>query len=401
MKLSVVIVNYNVKYYVEQALTSLLRATAHIPTEVFVVDNHSHDGSVAYLAQRFPQVHVISSNHNLGFARANNLAIRQAYGEYILLLNPDTIVAEHTIAETLAFMDATADAGALGVRMLTTTGEAAPESRRGLPSPATAFYKMSGLCSLFPSHKRFGHYYMSGLPWDKPAPIDVVSGAFCLLRSEALQKAGLLDEDFFMYGEDIDLSYRILKAGYHNYYHPAPILHYKGESTQKSSFKYVHVFYEAMLIFLRKHYARTSSLLVFPIRAAIYAKAFTALLAMLYGKCRKSLGFVVSAQQPAPHYLFLGSRETLEECRAIATAKAIEADYIEADGHTNQQGHLSAEIWSRLEQHPITYIVYDVCAYSYEQILSLFAQRPSDKARMAFYDRQTHNIITEKEILSL
>ena len=170
-------------------------------------------------------------------------------------------------------MDAHPDAGAAGVRMLQGNGSDAKESRRGLPSPMVAFYKMAGLCSRYPQSRRFGHYYMGYLPWSEPAQIEVVSGAYCLLRREVLDKVGLLDEDYFMYGEDIDLSYRIFKGGYHNYYLPEKILHYKGESTHKSSFRYVHVFYDAMLIFLRKHYGHVSFLLALPIKAAVYMKA--------------------------------------------------------------------------------------------------------------------------------
>ena len=272
-KLTVVIVNYNVKDYAGQCLCSLRRALAGIDAQVVVVDNHSRDGSVEYLSREFPEVTVIAGRHNLGFARANNLAIADTASEYVLLLNPDTIVGETTLHEALGFMDAHADAGSLGVRMLQADGSDARESRRGLPRPVVAFYKMVGLCSRFPHSRRFARYYMGHLPWDAPACIEVVSGAFCLLRREAIDRVGLLDEDFFMYGEDIDLSYRLLKGGYHNYYLPAKILHYKGESTQHSSFRYVHVFYGAMLIFFRKHYGGMSRLLALPIKTAIYLKA--------------------------------------------------------------------------------------------------------------------------------
>lgn len=251
MKLSVVIVSYNVKYYLEQCLLSLQRALSTIDSEVIVVDNHSKDGSCEYLREKFSDVQFIASRHNLGFARANNLAIKKCKGKYVLLLNPDTVVGEDTLIHAVDFMDKHADAGAVGVGMLHVDGTVAMESRRGIPSPMTAFYKMIGLCNRFPKSKRFGKYYMSYLPWDKPCEIEIVSGAFCLLRKEALDKVGLLDEDFFMYGEDIDLSYRILKGGYHNYYIPEQILHYKGESTEKSSFRYVHVFYGAMFIFFK------------------------------------------------------------------------------------------------------------------------------------------------------
>ena len=195
MKLTVVIVNYNVCYYLEQCLLSVQKALEGIEGEIYVVDNHSKDGSVAYLSARFPAVHFIDSNHNLGFARANNIAIRQSCGEYVLLLNPDTIVGEHTLSDVLQFMDAHPQAGGAGVMMHNTDGSRANESRRAIPTPMVSFRKMLGFSS---------RYYMSHLPWDKPGRIEVISGAFCMLRRRALDQVGLLDEDFFMYGEDID-----------------------------------------------------------------------------------------------------------------------------------------------------------------------------------------------------
>ncbi|MBR4698893.1 MAG: glycosyltransferase, partial [Prevotella sp.] len=185
-KLAVVIVNYNVKHYVEQCLLSLRRALVDIDAEVYVVDNHSRDGSVDFLSSKFNDIKIIRCNHNQGFARANNIAIGQSESEYVLLLNPDTIVGEHTISDTLAFMDAHPKAGGLGVCMLKANGEKAMESRRGLPTPMVAFYKMCGLCARFPNSKRFGRYYMSGLSWKEAAQIDVVSGAFFLARRSAL-----------------------------------------------------------------------------------------------------------------------------------------------------------------------------------------------------------------------
>ena len=253
LKLSVIIVSYNVKFYLEQCLQSVMRALQGMEAEVIVIDNHSRDGSIEYLSERFPSVVFMSNSHNLGFAKANNKAIRQSQGEYVLLLNPDTIVGEEVLQACVDFMDTHPQAGGVGVRMQKIEGSDALESRRGVPTPITSFYKMVGFTKHFPHHRRFAKYYMGHLSWDEPAQIEIVSGAFCFLRRTALQEIGLLDEDFFMYGEDIDLSYRLLKAGWQNWYLPLRILHYKGESTQKSSFRYVHVFYEAMLIFVRKH----------------------------------------------------------------------------------------------------------------------------------------------------
>ena len=272
MKLSVVIVSYNVCHFVEQCLDSVQKAAEGLDVEVFVVDNDSVDDTVETIGRRYPWVHLIANDENYGFARANNIAIRQAKGEYVLLLNPDTIVAEPTLREVVSFMDAHPEAGGVGVRMHNADGTLAPESRRAIPTPWVSFLKMLGFTK---------RYYMSHLPWNQPSQIEVISGAYCLLRRKALNEVGLLDEDFFMYGEDIDLSYRLLKGGWQNWFLPFDIVHYKGESTQKSSFRYVHVFYQAMLIFFRKHYGHLSFLLSLPIKTAIYFRAFLALIQML------------------------------------------------------------------------------------------------------------------------
>ncbi|MBR6648063.1 MAG: glycosyltransferase family 2 protein, partial [Bacteroidaceae bacterium] len=255
MKLSIVIVSYNVKYFIEQCLRSVERATHHLGTEVFVVDNASTDGSCEYLTPLFPNVNFIWNKDNRGFARANNQAIKLSTGKYVLLLNPDTIVAENTLAQFVQFMDNHPDAGGAGAYMLRTDGTFALESRRGLPTPFVAFCKMSGLAGLFPKSRIWGRYYMRYLDEQQINKIEIISGAFMFLRRETLEKSGLLDEDFFMYGEDIDLSYRIMKAGYNNYFLPSRILHYKGESTVKSSYRYVYTFYQAMQLFFNKHYS--------------------------------------------------------------------------------------------------------------------------------------------------
>lgn len=395
MKLTVVIVSYNVRDYIAQCLHSLRRALQGLEAEVYVVDNHSHDDTVAYLREQFPEVTVIASNHNLGFARANNIAIRQTQGSYVLLLNPDTIVAETTISEAVAFMDDHPEAGGLGVRMLRDDGFDAKESRRGLPTPSVAFYKMSGLCSRFPKSRRFGHYYMGYLPWDEPAQIEVISGAFCLLRREALDKIGLLDEDFFMYGEDIDLSYRLLKGGYQNWYLPAKILHYKGESTQKSSFRYVHVFYDAMLIFFRKHYAHASLLLSLPIKAAIYGKAFVELCRMQLQRARRSLGFVSSRPQQLPLFLFIGTSDHLSACRQLAAEKGLDARFVEGTSQSLPDGHLSLS----LPDEKAIYVVYDIEAYSFSSIFDIFSRKPSVRIAMGTYLPGSNTVITTEEIL--
>lgn len=356
VKLSVVIVSYNVKYYLDQCIRSVLRAfdvmqEEGMSAEIIVVDNHSVDGSLQYLQRRYPMgqypmVRFVGSGRNLGFARANNIAIRQSKAEYVLLLNPDTIVGEHVLAKCVRFMDAHPDAGAAGVRMLNAEGKWAMESRRGVPTPLVSFFKMLGFCNRWPKHRVFGRYYMGFLPWDVPNRIEVVSGAFCMLRREALGKVGLLDEDFFMYGEDIDLSCRILKGGYHNYFLPLDILHYKGESTQKSSFRYVHVFYEAMLIFFRKHYSSMSLLLSLPIKMAIYGSASVALTKMLVARTRKSLGFFTASPQDEPDT-----------------------------------------------------VLFDADEMSYEEILRQLLNRAGEHVKLAIYTKSIGKVITESEVM--
>ncbi|MDY0280181.1 MAG: glycosyltransferase [Salinivirgaceae bacterium] len=280
MKLSIVIVNYNVKYFLEQCLHSVRKAIKEIDCEVFVVDNNSVDDSCEMVLEKFPEVILIANKHNKGFSSANNQAIRQSKGEYILLLNPDTLVQEDTFIKTVRFMDSTPDAGGLGVKMIDGNGVFLPESKRGLPTPLTAAYKIFGLSSLFPKSKRFGKYHLGYLDMNENHEVDVLSGAFMLMRKSVLDEVGLLDETFFMYGEDIDLSYRIQLGGYKNYYcSDTTIVHYKGESTKKNSLNYVLVFYNAMEIFFKKHFqSRIIGLFSLGVKFAIYLRAFLAIL---------------------------------------------------------------------------------------------------------------------------
>lgn len=275
LKLSVIIVNYNVKYFLEQALRSVRKASTGLPIEVIVVDNNSADDSVKMTQEKFPEVKLIENQNNVGFSKANNQAIRISQGEYVLLLNPDTVVEEDTFEKCIEFMDQHPRAGALGVKMIDGSGQFLPESKRGFPSPFVAFCKMFGLSRLFPRSKTFNHYHLGYLPTDQTSKIEVLSGAFMFLRKSVLNEIGLLDENFFMYGEDIDLSYRVLLAGYDNYYFAETrIIHYKGESTKKGSLNYIKVFYNAMIIFAQKHFeGQKASSYIFLLRLAIYLHA--------------------------------------------------------------------------------------------------------------------------------
>ncbi|MGN0232951.1 MAG: glycosyltransferase family 2 protein [Bacteroidaceae bacterium] len=296
-RLSIIIVSYNVKYYLEQCLWSVLRAANKLSAEIWVVDNASTDGTLEYLQPRFPEVRFIANHDNKGFSAANNQAIRLSDAEYVLLLNPDTIVGEDVLQGCISFLDEHPNAGATGVRMLNVDGSFAPESRRGVPTPFTSFCKMSGLCRLFPRSRVFGRYYLRYLDVDEANQIDIISGAFIMLRRTALDAIGLLDERFFMYGEDVDLSFRLLQGGWQNWYLPLNILHYKGESTVKSSFKYVHIFYNAMLIFFNKHYGHRYRLLGILIRMAVYARALVDALLRIW---QRVLSLLHCSSAPAP-----------------------------------------------------------------------------------------------------
>lgn len=397
MRLSIIIVSYNVKYYLHQCIDSLLKAVKDIDAEICIIDNHSKDGTVDSLKIYGRNIKVIASVHNNGFAKANNIAIRQTSGDYVLLINPDTFVGENTIKRCLEFMDSHPNAGGLGVQMLKSDGTKALESRRGLPTPMTSFYKMCGLCAKFPTNKRFGKYYMCDMSWNKPGEIEIISGAFLMTRRSALDKIGLLDEDFFMYGEDIDLSYRLLKNGYENWYLPTKILHYKGESTQKSSFRYVHVFYEAMLIFFRKHYGHLSFWLCIPIKTAIYIKATFALIKMLTENINKTLGFTNREQSKSLHYIFLGSSRSIRKCREIAERNGLDAKFYISNEKAKKSWHTK---YIKDESNSLFYIVYDVSSYRYETILETFSQNSNKNIRIGTYHPNYNIIITDNEIIS-
>lgn len=397
MKLSVVIVNYNVSHYLLQCVDSLSHALRGTDSEVIVVDNHSRDNSVTLLRLYHPEVRIVENLHNLGFAKANNIAIRQSRGEYVLLLNPDTIVSESVVKGVISFLDSHPEAGSAGVRMLNADGTVAPESRRGVPTPMTAFYKLSGLCGMFPNSRRFGRYYLGHLPWDSPQQIEVVSGAFCMLRTSVLKKVGLLDEDYFMYGEDIDLSYRILKSGATNWYVPETILHYKGESTHKSSFRYVHVFYQAMHIFFRKHFSHLGLFISIPIKTAIIVKASSALLLMLTERMRMSLGFARRNNGlTAGPMLFVGSDSMVATCREISNKHGLEATLCICSSLNEVSSYvdrLSDETGKALT------VVFDPEKFDYGSMLSFVSDNHMRNISLGVFQPSTSSIITQSEII--
>lgn len=281
MTLSVIIVNYNVKYFLKQCLASVFGSKKELADgttlslDVWVVDNDSVDGSIEMVRRDFPQVHVIENHENVGFARANNMALSKSTGDYLLLLNPDTVVENDTFVRCVDFMMQHADCGGLTVKMVDGKGNFLRESKRGFPSPAASFYKIAGLTRLFPHSKRFAAYYMGHLGEDDVNEIEILPGAFLMLRREVYDKIGGLDETYFMYGEDIDYSWSIKLAGWKNYYLPTTrIIHYKGESTRKGSMNYVYTFYNAMAIFVRKYFSgKDARLFNLLLQVAIWLRA--------------------------------------------------------------------------------------------------------------------------------
>lgn len=387
MKLSVIIVSYNVKYFLEQCLRSVTRAMTGIECEVIVVDNASTDGTIAYVKDKFPNVLFIENSKNVGFARANNQAIQISKGEYVLLLNPDTIITEHTFTEFINFMDNHPDAGACGAYMLHTNGSFALESRRGQPTPFVAFCKISGLSNLLPKSRIFGRYYMRYLNENEINQIEIISGAYMFLRREALEKVGLLDEDFFMYGEDIDLSYRILTGKFNNYFLPSRILHYKGESTNKSSYRYIYTFYQAMQIFFNKHYSHYSIFLSLPISIAIWTQAFITYIGNQFRYRKKE-----EEHTPVMNVAVIGSKQMLEEMRKILHIHQPHGRHTFIEGDVNTLADNIMPEGFRAKNY--TTIAYDVEMYSYCDILKHLEANSRKKMHIATYSTKTKRLIT-------
>src|SRR6056297_3978819 len=291
MQLSVIIVSYNVRFFLDQAIASVLESDCNFEYEIIVVDNGSTDDSVEWVKNNYPTVRIFNLNENLGFAKANNFAAKRAKGDCILLLNPDTIVQSDSLQSCYNFLSAREQVGAVGLRMYDGQGKYLPESKRGFPSPWTSFCKITGLNELFPNSKLFNYYYLGHKSSDVDQKVDVLTGAFMMLRRDRYIELGGLDEDFFMYGEDIDLCFRLRENGFQNYYlASSSIIHFKGESTSKRSLQYIKTFYSAMSIYAGKHYNKhILALMSVFIQGAIYARAG---LAILFQKLQNAKLFI-------------------------------------------------------------------------------------------------------------
>lgn len=383
---SVIIVSYKVRYYIEQCLDSVLRSLPQ--AQIIIVDNNSGDGSVEYLRERYPQVTVIANDHNAGFGKANNMALNIAIGEYVLFLNPDTVVAERTIPGCVEYMDTHPNTGAVGVRMQYGDGRFALESRRSLPTPMVSFHHMMGLGKLFPKSKLFARYHLTYNDPSHECGIDVVSGAYMFVRREALQRTGGFDEAFFMYGEDIDLSYRILQHGYKNIYLPFPIVHYKGESTNKTSYRYAKVFYDAMLIFFNKHFRRYSPLFTLMVRVVVSMRKIITYVG------QNILAHGRNLTDYSENSLYVGRKETFEQvARLLATSLILRnPQFVEGSGaitiKTEELDHIDA-------------VLFDTQVFSYNDILDWSYKQALHGHRytLGLYSEKADKLITPDEIL--
>ena len=398
LNISVVIVNYKVPDYVHQCILSLKKALSNYRYEIFVVDNNSMDESVECIKKWHPDVRLIENNDNLGFSKANNIALKIAKGDFLLIINPDTFVPENLIDDCMSFMKNHQNAGAIGVKMFSAQGRFAPESKRGVPKPFTAFCKLIGLCRIFPKNKLFGRYYLGYIDNNKEADIEILSGACMFIRHKVLEEVGLFDEDYFMYGEDIDLSYRILKAGYKNCFIPTPIIHYKGESTQKISYQYVNNFNKSMIVFFRKHFSFYSWILEIPILLAVYIKAaFGYIKVGLY----KFLGLRPSVQEVAglkKFLVFTSVGEGTDPAFKILKKYGYCTDVKMIDERVMNNGHLALNDNGK----EYDFIVYNTDDFTYKQIISFFTKNDKGgKVELALYHPDVNKIITPIQVLNL
>jgi len=267
--ISIIIVNYNVKDFLEQCLLSIRKSIKNLSVETFVVDNNSTDGSIEYLKPLFSEVKFIQTGKNLGFGRANNIAIKKSNGKYILILNPDTILSEDTLEKMYSYMNSHPEVGIAGCKVLNGDGSFQLASRRSFPTPWVSFSKLFGLQKLFPKSKFFARYNLTFLSEDETYYIDAVIGAFMFCESKLIKKLNGFDEAYFMYGEDLDLCRQVQLAGKQiAYYHETTIIHFKGESTRRSSVNELKYFYESMDIFAKKYFSN-SKIFLFLLRVAI------------------------------------------------------------------------------------------------------------------------------------
>lgn len=399
MQLSVIIVNYNVKYFTEQSLYSVVKACKNLEAEIIVVDNNSTDDSYTFFSNKFANVHFIWNKENIGFSKANNIGLRQATGRYILFLNPDTLVAEDCFEKCLVFFESAANIGALGIRMIDGTGKYLKESKRGFPTLITSFFKLNGFAALFPYSKFFARYYAGHLSENKNQEVDVLAGAFMLVNKKVLDEIGSFDEDFFMYGEDIDLSYRIQKAGYKNYYFSeSTIIHFKGESTNKDNLQHAKVFYGAMNLFVRKHYSGVKAALYsFFIYSVLGIKTVSTLFAGVF--CPKS---DIGNNKTGKHLpaLLVGGKETCESLVILLKNTAAKLQIIaivDTNTPVNNTKDTLPQVQELINKHCIETIIFCVNDFSIKEIINII-QCIHPKVNYQFYSTGSCFIVGSTKI---
>lgn len=370
LDITIVIVSFRVKHFLEQTIRSAQEALKGLSGEIIVVDNNSADDTMPYVKPKFPGVTFIENKENVGFARANNQAIMQAKGTYTLILNPDTIITPECLQKPLEWMAQHPHCGAIGLHMIDGNGQFLPESKRAFPTPWVSFCKIFGLSKLFPYSRAFAKYHLRYLDEFQPHAIDILAGAYMFCRTDLLQKIGGFDEDFFMYGEDIDLSYRIVKEGYQNWYLPVNMLHYKGESTKKDSMRYVKVFYEAMLIFYRKHFPRFRAVVYPFIKLGVLVRQGLAVARRLFSRL---FGKSSTPIEDRASWVILSSKPD-----AVAKAVGIK-DYA-----------------TKIPESGAANVLIDDASHSYEQIVGTIAANHSKDRFFHIYANESGIVITPK-----
>ena len=351
MQLSVIILNYNVHYFLEQCVLSVESAIKNIDSEIIVVDNNSQDGSCAMMKQRFPNVKLIENKENSGFPKGNNIGVGQAKGEYICILNPDTVVAEDTFEKVLAFAKKQSDLGIVGTKLVDGTGNFLPESKRGIPTPWVAFTKIMGLYKIFPKSRIFGKYYAQHLSENETGKVDILVGAFMLMKRDLYNEIGGFDENCFMYSDDIDLSYTVLKKRKSNFYfNETSVVHYKGESTIKDGI-YMRRFQEAMNFFYKKHF-KVSFLFSLFMKMGI---VFFSFVKMFQGKPKQKL--------KPENYILISNDERVREELEMKLQKPVELQHWNAE---------SAILASSSIVNSNTEIIFDQNQLDFKAIITAF-----------------------------
>ena len=384
MQLSVIIVNYNVKYFLEHCLLSVIKACKEIDAEIFVVDNNSSDGSEVYLAPKFPTVKFYWNKTNLGFGKANNSVLKDAVGEYILFLNPDTIVPEDCFTKCISFFKSNADCGAIGVRMIDGGGHFLKESKRCLPTPSAGLFKIIGLTNAFPNSSFFAKYYAGHLPEKENNTVEVLAGAFMMLSKKAIGVTKGFDEAYFMYGEDIDLSYSVIKAGLYNYYlGETTIIHFKGESTQKKDAAYIKFFYGAMQLFVDKHYRKNS------LKYAAMSFAINASKNIAGVKNRFSNSKTSASKKTLLNALFVGDEKQFERIK-----KMLQNTHYSVDSFFNVLDGINLDKIKPVvkEQNIQAIILGEGEHFSNFEIIKTLSVLP-DTCSLLFYQNDAHSII--------